>query len=244
MQAQGSGDFKLSQQSDGPVNMEVTRSSDESEAGLTGGVEGRMIERQHEPAAAVEKTLSQSLIPPYLVSGGQAEHKSQAGAAEKLGFPHGGQHSVAQNSAAEAPVAKKQGSQQSPGSRDPGRAPHVTPAEGVAASLEEHSHAAHSQGSHLYSSQPHPQTATTANAAERKEDSMQEHEASMVTQNLHQNSGKGAIEERELPAVKKLPPWFKESSEDAEEVHSPTHPFHTFASSSDKPVISLAPASA
>ena len=73
---------------------------------------------------------------------------------------------------------------------------------------------------------------------------MHEHKASAVTQLLHQDSGKGGTEERELPAVKKLPPWFKESSEDAEEVHSPTHPFHTFASSSDKPVISPAPASA
>ena len=225
MQAQGPGDFKLSQQGDGPAIMDVMKSSDESEAGSRGEVEGTMVERQHEPAAAVEITLSQSLIPPYLVSAGQAEHKSQAGAAEKLGFPQGGQHSVAQNSAAEAPVARKQGSQQSPGSWDPGQAPHVTPAEGVLASLEEHSHAAHSQGSHLYSSQPHPQTATTASASERKEDSMHEHKASAVTQLLHQDSGKGAAEERELPVVKKLPPWFKESSMDAEEVQSPTHPF-------------------
>ena len=226
MQAQGSGDFKLSQQGDGPAIVEGMRSSDETEAGSTGGVEGTMVERQQEPAAAVENTLSQSLIPPYLVSSRQAEHKSQAGAAEKLGFPQGGQYSVAQNSAAEAPVARKQGSQQSPGSWDPGQAAHVTPAEGVAASLEEHSHAAHSQGSHLYSSQPHPQTATTANAAERKEDSTHEHTASAVTQPPHQDSGKGFAEKRELPAVKQLPPWFKESSEDAEEVQSPTHPFH------------------
>ena len=226
MQAQGSGDFKLSQQGDGPVNMEVMRSSDESEAGSTGGVEGTMVERQHEPAAAVETTLSQSLIPPYLVSGGQAEHKSQAGAAEKLGFPHGGQHSVAQNSAAEAPVARKQGSQQLAGSQDAGQAPHVTPAEGVTASLEEHSHVVHSQGSHLYSSQPHSQTATAANAAERQEDSTHEHTASAVAQPPHQDSGKGFAEKHELPAVKQLPPWFKESSEGADEVQSPTHPFH------------------
>ena len=48
-----------------------------------------------------------------------------------------------------------------------------------------------------------------------------------MSQLLHSNSNKGLAKEHELPAVKELPPWFKESFGDAEEVRNPTCPVHT-----------------
>ena len=241
MQAQGSGDFKLSQQGDDPADNEVMRSGDKAEAGLTGGSGGTKAERQPKAAAAAEERFTQGLSPQYYVSGGQAEYNPQAAAAEKPGFSQGSHQSVATSPGlhhaasnwSTVPVPKagiaeglKQGSQQLAGSQEAGQAPRVTPAEEMAASRVEHSHIAHSQGSHLHTSHPYTQTATTADAGEKKEDSMRKHKASAVTELLNQTSGKGAADERELPVVKKLPPWFKDSSEHAEEVHSPACPVH------------------
>ena len=231
----------LSQQGDDPADKKVMRFGDEFELGPKGELEGAKAAGQHKAAVATKEALSQSLSPQYDASGGQAVYNAQSAATEKPNLPQGSHHSVAMSpglhhaasnwSTVAMPRASgaeglKEGSQQPAGSQEVGQAPHVTPDEGMAASLEEHSHAAHSQGSHLHSSHPYTQTAITADAGEKKEDSMHKHKASAVTQLPNQDSGRGAAEERELPVVKKLPPWFKESSEDAEEVQSPTHPFH------------------
>ena len=234
LQAQGSGTFKLSQQGDDPADKKVMRSGDDFEAGSTGVLEGTEAARQRKAAAGAEETFSQGLSPQDDVSGGQAEDTSQAAAAEKLSFYQGSHHSVAmgqgQHQAASnwsivptpgagAAEGLQEGSQQLTGSQEAGQAPHVTPAEGMAASLVEHSHAAPGQSSHLYPSRPSSHMATTADTAERAE-------TSAMTQHLRQKSGKAAAEQHELPAVNELPPWFKESSEDAEEVRGSTHPLH------------------